>query len=228
MNTFDEAMKQMEGKRVRLLLRDKSKAGCISACYYPIHKGRVVSCRGGSVELAVSKRKNASTIWYSGDDIAAVIDIKRRKRVWEAPAGAYMPYPIMTPNVTGGIDCEMGGTTYTFDSIEQARRMIDCIQGFTQSFKWGNEPYQQYEILRKNVADLTINDTVAGNYINSSKDGLFEIVRLKAPRCTQRRYALGFEYTYACDAIASRLFDGEPICADCASYCQPTHLSDLT
>ena len=226
MNTFDEAVKQMEGRRVRLLLRDKSKAGCISACYYPIHKGRVVSCRSGSLELSVSQRKHAHTIWYSESDIAAVIDIKRRKRVWEAPAGAYMPYPIMNPNLTGGIDCEMGGTTYTFASIEQARRMIDCIQGITQSFKWGNEPYQQYEILRKNVADLTINDTVAGNYINSSQGGLFEIVRLKAPRCTQMRYAgLGFEYT--CDAIASQLFDGEPVCACCASYCHPTRLRDL-
>ena len=228
MNTFDEAMKQMEGKRVRLLIRDKSKAGCISACFYPIHKGRVVSCRSGYIELAVSKRKNAFTIWYSEDVIAAVIDIKRRKRVWESPAGAYMPHPILNPNVTGGVDCVLDGTTYTFATIAQALRMFDCIQGVTQSFQWGNESYQQYEILRKNLDDLTINDTAGGVYINSSKDGVVEIVRLKAPRCTQRRYALGFEYTYACDAIASRLFDGEPICADCASYCQPTHLSDLT
>ena len=227
MNTFDEAMKQMEGKRVRLLLRDNSKAGCISACYYPLHKGCVVSCRSGCIELAVSKRKNAFTIWYSEDVIAAVIDIKRRKRVWEAPTGAYMPYPILNPNVTGGVDCVLDGTAYTFATIAQALRMFDCIQGVTHSFKWGNESYQQYEILRKNLDDLTINDTAAGVYINSSKDGVVEIVRLKAPRCTQRRYAgLGFEYT--CDAIASRLFDGEPICADCASYCQPTHLSDLT
>jgi len=226
MNTFDEAMKQMEGKRVRLLIRDKSKAGCISACFYPIHKGRVVSCRSGYIELAVSKRKNAFTIWYSEDVIAAVIDIKRRKRVWESPAGAYMPHPILNPNVTGGVDCVLDGTTYTFATIAQALRMFDCIRGVTQSFKWGNESYQQYEILRKNVADLTLNDTIS--YINdwSAKGGLVEIVRLKAPRCTQMRYAgLGFEYT--CDAIASQLFDGEPVCAYCAIHCHPTRLRDL-
>ena len=73
-------MKQMEENRFACCYVIKSK-GRMYQCLLLSHI-KVVLCLvvAAPSELAVSKRKNASTIWYSGD-IAAVIDIKRRKRV---------------------------------------------------------------------------------------------------------------------------------------------------